>query len=114
MKKFIITLFLITVLNTLLEFIFPWWILALVSGGVCMVARLNLKESFLVGFLGILISWLVMILFKDIPNHHLLSYKMANLFPMGGHYGLFILFNLLIGGLIGGLSGLCGRMMRQG
>jgi len=113
MKKFITTLFLISLISTLLEFICPWWILAVVSGGVCLAVRLNLKQSFLAGFLGIVMSWLIMILFKDISNHHLLSYKMANLFPMGGYYGLFIIFNLLIGGLIGGLSGLCGRMMRQ-
>jgi hypothetical protein len=38
---------------------------------------------------------------------------MANLFPLGGNYFLFILFNVFIGSLVGGLSGLCGGMLAR-
>ena len=113
MKKLIITLFLIAIINSILECLLPWWILAVVSLSVCFIARLNHKQSFIAGFFGILFSWLIMILLKDIPNHHLLSSKMANLFPFGGNYLLFILFNVFIGSMLGGLSGLCGRMLAE-
>lgn len=113
MKKLIITAVLIAIINSILECWLPWWILAVVSLSVCMIARLNYKQGFIAGFLGIMFSWLIMIMLKDIPNHHLLSSKMANLFPLGGNYLLFILFNVFIGSLVGGLSGLCGGMLAR-
>jgi hypothetical protein len=111
MKKLIITAVLIAIINSILECWLPWWILAVVSLSVCMIARLNYRQSFIAGFFGIMFSWLIMIMLKDIPNHHLLSSKMANLFPLGGNYVFFILFNVFIGSLVGGLSGLCGGML---
>jgi len=113
MKRFIITLFLIAFFNSILEFIFPWWILGVVCFALCYIARLSTFRSFMAGFMGILFSWLIMILLRDIPNHHILSIRMANLFSLNGNYPLFILICLLIGALMGGLSGMCGRIFRK-
>ncbi len=109
MTKLIITIFLIAIINSVAEFFLPWWILAIVCFAICYVAKLTTKQSFFAGFLGISMSWLILILLKDISNHHILSTRLANLFSFGGNYFLFILVNVLIGGFVGGLSGLCGK-----
>lgn len=100
----------IAILNSILESFLPWYILVLICFVVCLIARLSATKSFIAGFVGIFLSWLIAILLKDIPNHHLLSTKLSNLFQLKGNYILFIIINLLLGGLLGGLSGWCGTL----
>ncbi|HOZ51226.1 MAG TPA: hypothetical protein PLU17_05180 [Chitinophagaceae bacterium] len=108
MKRLVMTIFIIAVLNSILESFLPWWILVIISFVVCLIARLSSLKSFFAGFMGIFLSWFIAILLKDIPNHHLLSTKLSNLFQLKGNYILFIIINLLLGALLGGLSGWCG------
>ena len=67
--------------------------------------------SFLAGFLGIAIFWLVAVLLKDMPNEHILSRRMAMVFKLP-NYTALILVVTIVGGLIGGLSACAGSFIR--
>lgn len=56
--------------------------------------------------LSILTSSFSMILWKDLPNQHILSIKMAQVMGMGKHYPLFIALSLLIPMVLSLLSAL--------
>lgn len=56
--------------------------------------------------LSIMISSFCMILWKDIPNQHILSTKMAMVMGMGKNYPLFIALSLLIPMVLSLLSAL--------
>lgn len=109
MKRFLISLFLIAFLNSILEFILPWYVLAIVCFIIGLIARLSTWQSFLSGFLGIGLSWLILILIYDMPNHHFLSTRISKVFSLGENYWLLILISVSLGGIIGGLSTICGR-----
>ncbi|MBL7765396.1 MAG: hypothetical protein JNJ58_04850 [Chitinophagaceae bacterium] len=111
--KFALTILSIFILNTFAEWLLPWWILGIVCAAVCYGAKLSGAKSFLSGFVGIALSWLAMILWKDIPNHHTLAQRLAEVFSLKGNYPLFIVLNVLLGSLLGGLSGLAGRLWRS-
>jgi hypothetical protein len=91
----------IALLSAIATWILPWWMIAVVPFTVA--AFMKPSRPFLTGFAGIAILWLVWILFKDIPNDHILSTRIAKVFNLP-NYILLIALNIFIGGLIGGLS----------
>lgn len=109
--RFWLAVLLIALLSAAVEYFLPWWSVAV----VCLVVSLFVTQTggraFWMGFLGVGIFWLVMVLLRDIPNEHILSTRMAALFHLPGHWA-FILVTVLIGALVGGLSSLLGALMR--
>ncbi|MBK7762284.1 MAG: hypothetical protein IPI46_02795 [Bacteroidetes bacterium] len=103
MKKLVITLFLIAIISSILQSFMPWWSLTIPCFILGLIAKLKPLRSFVAGFIGIALSWTIMILIRDYPNQHLLSKKLATLFPFEGNHILFIMFCVLIGGMVGGL-----------
>jgi hypothetical protein len=104
MKKAIITIFLISILSAVVQHFFAWWSVCIVCFAFGLIAKFSPQKSFVTGGTAIGLLWLLEILMKDIPNHHTLSTRMAQLFPLGGHYLLFMLISVLIGAFCGGLS----------
>lgn len=110
----LITAILLTALfAALASWFFPWWTIAVVALLVAFAMRQPVGKSILAGFLGIALLWLVWILIKDIPNEHILSSKMAVLFVKQPNYVLFIAINVLLGGIVGGLSAWGGALLRK-
>lgn len=93
-------------------FSLPWWMVSVVSFLVSALIQQKPGRSFLTGFLAIAILWLGYALYKDIPNQHILSARMAQLFSLPG-YGLYILILVLIGGLVGGISAWSGALLSR-
>lgn len=104
MKKVIITIFLIAILSALVQPFFAWWSACIICFTFGLIATFSPQKSFVTGGVAVGLLWLLEILIKDIPNHHILSTRMAHLFPLGGHYLLFILISVLTGALCGGIS----------
>ena len=101
--RFIIAVILIIILSVVAEYYMPWWTIAVVCFIVSFFSGLRPGKSFLMGFVGIAVFWLVVALMHDIANEHILSTRMAALFHLP-NYTLFICVTVLIGGLVGGLS----------
>ena len=110
--RLIVTILSIAIIAWIAEYFFPWWIAALIAFIMTFSIELKPGRAFLAGFLGIMLLWLCVSLWKDIPNEHILSARMAVLFKLP-NYGLFILVVALIGGIVGGLSGWSGALVRR-
>ncbi len=103
---------LIFLVATALQFLLPWWVVALVSFALAAWLAKGSGHAFLAGFGGIALSWLLMSLYFYIRNEALLAGRVATLFKLP-HPALLILVTLIIGGLVGGLAGLAGYFCRR-
>jgi hypothetical protein len=101
--KFLVNVILIAILSALAAYVLPWWTVAIVAFFVSFMAKYRPSRSFLLGFCGVGLCWLVAALWHDIPNDHILSTRMAKLFHLPS-YVLFMAVTVLLGALIGGLS----------
>jgi hypothetical protein len=90
----------------------PWFFTAILACTVGLNSHLTTARAFLAGFIAIATLWLLFALIRDIPNHHILSTRMAQLFKLP-HYSLYIALTSLIGGLAGGLSAWSGAHLRR-
>lgn len=100
---------LIAISAWLLGLFLPWWTLAL----PCLIFGNLLGNksgsSFLYGFLGIGLLWLIQTLAVHISNEGILTTRIAELFSLP-HPALVIIVTVAIGGLAGGLSTLTGYL----
>jgi hypothetical protein len=100
-----IQLILIAILGLLAQLILPWWSLAIVAFLVCLWRSQSAGQAFLSGFLGVALVWLGYALIIYMRTGELL-FKVNNA-------ALPMLATALLGGLVGGLSGLSGFLIRQ-
>ena len=91
----------------------PWWSFVFTSFIVAVAIHQKPGIAFLAGFSGLFILWTLLAVLKDTANEHILSTKVAHLFPLGGSYLLLILFTGLLGGLVSGLAALTGSNFRK-
>lgn len=110
--KIVAGIVVIAVLAAVAEYFLPWWVIAIVPLPITLAINKGKAASFLTGFAGIALCWLAIMLYRDIPNQHILSTRMAGLFKLPG-YSAFIAVVTILGGLIGGLSGLAGGLLRE-
>lgn len=90
----------------------PWWMIAVSAFVVSVNHKLKPKDGFISGFFGIAFMWLAVSLWRDIPNEHILSNRMAGLLGLPNGW-LFMLVTIIIGGLVGALAGWSGGMMNK-
>lgn len=108
--RLFLSILLIAVLSGIVEWFAPWWSLAIVSALIAVLMHLRPGKALLAGFLGIGALWLGFVLWRDIPNEHILSERLAKLFKLP-NYTLFIVVTAVLGGLIGGLSAWAGSQL---
>lgn len=109
--RLLISIIIITVLAGFAEWFAPWWAAAIVAGIVGLYQP-STGKAFLVGFCGIALLWLGFSLWRDIPNEHILSTRMALLFKLPS-FALYLGVTALLGGLIGGLSAWSGAHLKR-
>ncbi len=112
MIKFLVATSLTALFAYALGMYAPWWSIALAACIVAAVVPQKNAKAFVAGLLGIMLLWIIVALVKDGANNHILSSRIANLLPLKGSVGLLVFVTGLIGGLVGGLSALCGSMLR--
>jgi hypothetical protein len=104
-----------TLLTALLSFFaglyLPWWSIAIIAFLVAILIKQIVGRSFLAGFLGIFLLWTVVALWIDVKNEHILSQKIAQVFPLGGSSILLILVTAFIGALVGGFAAMSGASL---
>lgn len=110
--RFVLATLLIAVLSFIAGLFLPWWSIALVAFLVAFLIPQGLGRSFLSGFAGIFLLWSFLAFWIDLKNESILSYKIAQLFPLGGHSVLLILVTALVGALVGGFAAMSGASLR--
>lgn len=110
-------LFVAIILTALLSFVgglyLPWWSIAIAAFVAVLLIPLRSGRAFLAGFLGVFILWTFLAWWIDIKNEHILSQKIAGIFPLGGSSFAIILITALIGALVGGFAALSGSYLRN-
>ena len=84
MRNFLVTVFVIVFLASVLQPFLPWYIIAVIA--------------FIAGYFVL-----------SHANNDLLARKVATLIPMHGHVSLLLIFTGVVGGLVSGFAALSGR-----
>src|SRR5215471_16220802 len=94
------------ILTALLSFVaglyLPWWGIAIAAFISILIVPLRSGRAFLAGFLGVFLLWAVLAWWVDLKNEHVLSRKIAEIFPLGGSSFAIIIVTAFIGALVGG------------
>jgi hypothetical protein len=110
--KFLLSILLTAALSFVAGMFLPWWSIAIVALLVALLLPQRTGMDFLSGFIGIFLMWALVSTWIDIENEHLLSHKLAKIFPLGGSSLLLILVTALVGGLVGGFAAMAGSSLR--
>jgi hypothetical protein len=94
-------------------FEFPWWSFAITTFIVFAAIPQQAGKSFSAAFVTLFIMWGIIAFKLDFDNEHLLSKKVANIFPLKGNYVLLIIITSLIGALVAGMAALTGSLARN-
>ncbi|MFN7118634.1 MAG: hypothetical protein ACK4TA_17685 [Saprospiraceae bacterium] len=90
----------------------PWWSIAAMPAIMAFIFRIEVKVSFLGGFLMAALLWGGYAALIDLANDGILSARIGKLF--GGVSGfILILLTGLVGGIFGGLGALTGSLGRS-
>ncbi|MBD0278021.1 MAG: hypothetical protein ICV51_18025 [Flavisolibacter sp.] len=111
--RFLLTILLTALLTFIAGLFLPWWSVALVAFIIALLLPQTIGLSFLTGFLGVFIIWMIIAAWIDVANDHILSTKMAQLFPLGGSSVLIMLVSALVGALVGGFAAMSGSSLRR-
>lgn len=90
----------------------PWWSIAAMPAVMAFIFHLEVKFSFLAGFLVAALLWGGYAALIDSANDGILSERIGNL--LGGASGfILVLITSLLGGIFGGLGALTGSLGRH-
>lgn len=95
-----------------IQYFFPWWTLVIGAFAAGYWAGNKAFMSFLAGFLGVALLWLVAALVIDLQTQSILTDKVAQLFPTKTP-ALLMVLTAIVGGLPGGLAGMTGALARK-
>ncbi len=109
--KFLLALVLTILVAFLVQYfnIGSWWSLAVVTFITGVVMKLNAWKSFAFGFLAIVLVWGGYAYFLNDLNNGILAAKMGVIFK-GLDVRSLIAVSALIGGIVGGLGAMTGRL----
>ena len=102
----------ILILSFASGFFLPWWVVAIAAFSAAFFAGKTPGQAFWSGFSAVFIVWIVLALFKSIPNNHILATKVAQLFHLPG-WGYLLLITGIIGGLVSGFAALSGLFLQK-
>lgn len=106
-------LFLIILLLSLVAgLMLPWWVIAIIAFIGALFAGTKSAQAFWSGFGAVFVAWVILALFKSIPNDNMLAARVATLFHLP-HWLLLLFITALLGGLVGGMAALSGLLVKQ-
>lgn len=92
---------LLLIISFALQWVLPWWILAIVAFALAFWLANRAAGAFWAGFGGISAGWLVLSLFFHLRNDGLLTSRVATLFTLPQPW-LLLVVTAVVGGLVGG------------
>jgi hypothetical protein len=104
--------FIIFILCLATSYVLPWWAVAVIAFVAAAFAGTRPRHAFWSGFGAVFLVWVIIALFKSVPNNHVLAARVATLFTLP-HWSVLLAITALIGGLVGGLAALSGFYVRQ-
>ncbi|MDP4262107.1 MAG: hypothetical protein Q8941_06205 [Bacteroidota bacterium] len=90
-----------------------WWIVAIAAFLIAILVHQKAGKAFLSGFTGVFLLWAGLAWWIDIKNNSILSRKIAELLPLGGHPSLLIIVTGIVGGLVAGFGAMSGSYLRS-
>lgn len=91
---------------------FPWWSIVICSFLIGVLLPTKELTSFLSGFLGVGLLWLLFSWSIDVSTDSILTEKIAQLFSLN-QAGLLIAATGALGGIVGGFAALTGSLLRN-
>ena len=111
--KFIVSIIVTALLSLAAGLYLPWWSLAVAAFIVAALIPQKPWKAWLSGFLALFLLWGVLAAWIDMKNQHILSQKMAQVFPLGGSWILLILVTALVAAIVAGFGALTGSYVRK-
>jgi hypothetical protein len=111
--KFFVSFLLMALLSAIACMYFPWWSIALVCFFVAVFIPQPHWLAFCTGFLSLFILWTGLSYWISDQNNHILAHRVSLLILKKDNPVALILLTGFIGGIVGGLSALTGRLMRS-
>lgn len=102
----------IFMLTLIIQFFSLWWSLTLIAFIAAYLLGKSNRHAFFSGFCAIGVLWVLLALFRSLPNDHVLAARMAKVFGLP-HWTLVLLVSTLIGALLGGFSAWSGYLVRR-
>jgi hypothetical protein len=96
----------------IITWLMPWYMAAAVAFVATVNAKITPGKAFLAGFGGVGLTWLVVALYRDIPNEHILSGRMAKVLGLPNGF-FFLLITIVLGAIVGGMAGWSGGVMNK-
>jgi len=111
--KFLASLILIVALSYLGGLFLDWWSVALAAFLVALLIPVSAAKSFVYSFISVFLLWLALAFFQDVRNDHILANRVSMVFlQMRSPIGMGIISSV-IGGLVAGMGGLTGSLLRK-
>lgn len=110
--KFLVAFLLTALLSYAAGFYFPWWSIAIAAFVVAVAIPQKPGRAFLAGFLALFILWVLLALYIDMQNQHILSMKIAALLFKSNSHALIMGVTGLVAGLVAGFAALSGAYLR--
>jgi hypothetical protein len=93
------------ILALTLQLFLPWWIVSIAAGIIALFFDQTLFRSFLNGFTGIALLWLVWSGFIYFNGGDILATKLSNLLSLPAGWASLIV-TAIVGGIVGGFGAL--------
>lgn len=94
--------------STILQMFLPWWTSAIVAALVETFFGSRRFLSFLIGFYGVALPWMIGALIIDLQNDSILSDRVLTLFSLPQWPLLAVIVTGLVGGISGGFAAWAG------
>jgi len=108
-----VQLILIALLSLLAQLVLPWWSLAIVAFLVCFWRGQSAGRAFFYGFTSIALVWFIYAVFIHLRTDGVLTGRMGELLFKTNSATLPLVVTAVLGGLVGGLAGLSGYLVRR-
>ena len=89
-----------------------WWSIVPISFAAAFLFRRGRYNIFWTAFLANALLWLILILYRTIPNGDILVQKISVLYKLP-HWSLLIILIVFVGGFLSGISASCGAYFRD-
>ncbi len=112
--KNILLIILTALLVAAFQYFLPWYTLAVPTFAIGFLgAKRKPFAAFLVGFFAVFFLWAIMISMISFQNNFILAKRISQLFFKHEWVWLLVVVNSLIGAIVGGISALSGRYLRD-